>query len=677
MSTTGVQLFNAPQFGTTVSGPRRPGELTNALRALGRELWSDRVSFIGFLILLALVLTAVFAPLVAPFDPTAQSLRARLLPPFWLPRGTVAHLLGTDYLGRDVLSRLIYGSRASLGIGVSVVALAGSFGVVMGLVAGYLGGRTDSVIMRVIDTQIAFPGLLLALIILATIGPTPATVIVVLALNGWMVYARMTRGIVLSLRQMPFVEAAEMIGCRPRRVVFRHLLPNLTSPLLTLMMLEFARVVLAEASLSFLGLGVQPPASSWGLDVATGKAYIFNAWWLATFPGFAIALTVLAINLVASWARVTSDPQEREKRFARQLRALIRTNAAPRPAASAHASAGQNLLAMRDLVVHFHTRGGTLQAVRGLTLEVRPGEVLGIVGETGSGKSVTAQAIMGLINVPGEICGGDILWKGRSLLGPQGQSYARKIQGKEAAIIFQDPMTSLNPLLTVGTQIGEVLRHHLDLSGAAARTRTIELLSVVGITAPERRMAQYPHELSGGMCQRVMIAMALACEPELLIADEPTTALDVTIQSQTLDLLASLQASLGLAIILITHDLGVIARMCDRVAVMYGGRIVEEGATAALFERPLHPYTVGLLRSTPRLAAQKQRLESIEGTPPNLLSPPVGCCFAARCAWAEERCTGNDPPRILRTDGRSASCWLLEDAATDYVLSDSRPQSHA
>ena len=322
-------MFNAPQFGTTVSGPRRPGEVTNALRALGRELWSDRVSFIGFLILLVLVLTAVFAPLVAPFDPTAQSLRARLLPPFWLPRGTVAHLLGTDYLGRDVLSRLIYGSRASLGIGVSVVALAGSFGVVMGLVAGYVGGRTDSVIMRTIDTQIAFPGLLLALIILATIGPTPATVIVVLALNGWMVYARMTRGIVLSLRQMPFVDAAEMIGCRPRRVIFRHLLPNLTSPLLTLMMLEFARVVLAEASLSFLGLGVQPPASSWGLDVATGKAYIFNAWWLATFPGFAIALTVLAINLVASWARVTSDPQEREKRFARQLRALIGTNAAP------------------------------------------------------------------------------------------------------------------------------------------------------------------------------------------------------------------------------------------------------------------------------------------------------------------------------------------------------------
>jgi peptide/nickel transport system permease protein len=675
MSSADLQLLDAPQFGVTASEPRRHGDLRGALRTLGRELWSDRVSLIGFLILLGLVLTAIFAPVLAPFDPTTQSLRARLLPPFWLPRGTLAHLLGTDYLGRDVLSRLIYGSRASLGIGVSVVALAGSFGVVMGLIAGYLGGRSDSVIMRAIDTQIAFPGLLLALIILATIGPTPATLIVVLALNGWMVYARMTRGIVLSLRQMPFVEAAEMIGCRPRRVIFRHLLPNLISPLLTLMMLEFARVVLAEASLSFLGLGVQPPASSWGLDVATGKAYIFNAWWLATFPGFAIALTVLAINLLASWARVTSDPQEREKRFARQVRARIGASFAPKPLAPA--ASGASLLSIRNLAIRFHTRAGTLRAVRSLTLEVGRGEVVGIVGETGSGKSVTAQAVMGLINVPGEICGGDILWKGRSLLGAQGQRLARKIRGKEVAIIFQDPMTSLNPLLPIGTQIGEVLRHHLGLAGDAARTRTIELLSLVGLTAPERRISQYPHELSGGMCQRVMIAMALACEPELLIADEPTTALDVTIQSQILDLLASLQASLGLAIVLITHDLGVIARMCDRVAVMYGGRIVEEGSTVALFERPLHPYTVGLLRSTPRLAAQKERLESIEGAPPNLLRLPAGCCFAARCAWAEERCLKDDPPRIVTADGRRAACWLLQDATPGGALSQFGSQPHA
>jgi oligopeptide/dipeptide ABC transporter ATP-binding protein len=512
---------------------------------------------------------------------------------------------------------------------------------------------------------------LLSLIILATIGPTIATVIVVLALNGWMVYARMTRGIVLSLKQTPFVEAAELIGCRPARVLFRHLLPNLTSPLLTLMMLEFARVVLAEASLSFLGLGVQPPASSWGLDVATGKTYIFNAWWLVTFPGLAIALTVLAINLLASWARVTSDPQEREKRFARRIRARPSALLPRLPAAvgslppAAGSVATETLLDVCDLVVHFHTRGGTVQAVRGLDLDVRRGETVGIVGESGSGKSVTAQAVMGLVHVPGIIAGGDIRWKGGSLLNRAGRAYARRIRGKELAIVFQDPMTSLDPLFTVGGQIGEVLRHHLGITGAAARARTIELLRLVGITAPERRIDQYPHELSGGMRQRVMIAMALACEPELLIADEPTTALDVTIQSQILDLLASLREKLGLAIVLITHDLGVVARLCDRVVVMYGGRIVEEGRAADLFERPLHPYTAGLIRSTPRLADRRERLQSIDGAPPNLLTLPAGCAFAARCPLRHAPCSKDDPPLVAADDGRSAACWLLrpQDAA--------------
>ena len=303
----------------TIGG--RPHELFSALRGMGKELWQDKPGFIGLSIILAMILMAVSAPLIAPFDPAAQALRDRLLPPVWLEGGVWAHPLGTDNLGRDVLSRIIFGSRVSLIVGTGVVLVAGGFGVTMGLLAGYFGGRTDSFIMRWVDTQVAFPGLLLALIILAVIGPSVATIIIVLSLNGWMVYARITRGIVLSVRQTPYVEAAEMVGCRPGRVIFRHILPNLTSPLLTLAILEFARIVLAEAALSFLGLGVQPPATSWGLDVATGKEYMFRAWWLVTFPGLAIALIVLAINLLASWARVTSDPQEREKRFARQAAA--------------------------------------------------------------------------------------------------------------------------------------------------------------------------------------------------------------------------------------------------------------------------------------------------------------------------------------------------------------------
>ena len=294
-------------------------ELWQRLGGLGLELWRDKPGFIGMVMIALLLFMALAAPLLAPHNPASQDLRARLKPPVWTDKGTSNHLLGTDHLGRDVLSRVIYGSRVSLLVGTSVVLIGGTFGVVMGLFAGYLGGRTDNFIMRWIDTQVAFPGLLLALIILAVIGPSITTVIIVLSLNGWMVYGRMTRSAVLSVRQTEYVEAAEIVGCSGKRVIFRHILPNLTSPLLTLGILEFARIVLAEAALSFLGLGIQPPATSWGLDVATGRDYIFRAWWLVTMPGIAISITVLAINLVASWMRLISDPQEREKQFARQM----------------------------------------------------------------------------------------------------------------------------------------------------------------------------------------------------------------------------------------------------------------------------------------------------------------------------------------------------------------------
>jgi ABC-type dipeptide/oligopeptide/nickel transport system permease subunit len=290
------------------------------VKELIRELWRDKAGLIGVVFLVLLVLSAIFAGFIAPHDPGAQALGNRLRPPGWAEGGDWSHVLGTDALGRDVLSRIIHGSRISLIVGVSVVALAGVFGTTCGLISGYVGGRTDRVIMGVVDTQVAFPGLLLALIILAVVGPSITAIIVVLSFNGWMVYARMTRSTVLTVRETPYVEAAEMVGCRPRRVIFKHILPNLTAGLMTLGVLEFARIVLAEAALSFLGLGIQPPATSWGLDVANGRQYIFSAWWLVTFPGVAIAATVLAVNLVASWLRVISDPQEREKRFAGAVR---------------------------------------------------------------------------------------------------------------------------------------------------------------------------------------------------------------------------------------------------------------------------------------------------------------------------------------------------------------------
>ena len=285
-------------------------------RGVVADLWRDKFAFLAVLFLLVLVLAALFAPLVAPHDPAAQSLAGRLLPPGWSKGGDWSHPLGTDNLGRDVLSRVIHGSRVSLTVGLAVVLFSGLLGVGLGLLAGYRGGRLDAVVMRAVDTQTAFPGLLLALTILAALGPSVTTVIVVLGLNGWMVYARVARATVLSIKEMPYVEAAEVVGCRPRRVVLRHIFPNLVSPVMTLAILELARIVLTEATLSFLGVGIQPPDTSWGLDVAIGKDYVYSAWWLVTFPGLAIALTVLSVNLSASWLRVYTDPEERDKQFA-------------------------------------------------------------------------------------------------------------------------------------------------------------------------------------------------------------------------------------------------------------------------------------------------------------------------------------------------------------------------
>ncbi len=278
--------------------------------SLGRE-----PLVVAALVVLGVILgCALLGPWIAPWPPGAISLSARLVPPAWLSNGRPDHLLGTDQLGRDVLSRIIAGARVSMEVAGLVVVLGGAAGTAAGIVAGYAGGRWDALIMRVVDVQVAFPGLLLSMLMLAVIGPSLGTLVLVLAFSGWMVFARMARGVTLSLRHAPYVEAAVLLGCSPFRVLWRHLLPNLAVPLATLAVLEFAHMVLAEAALSFLGVGVQPPLTSWGLDVASGRNYVFRAWWLATFPGLAIALTVLSVNLVATWLRQISDPAEQERR---------------------------------------------------------------------------------------------------------------------------------------------------------------------------------------------------------------------------------------------------------------------------------------------------------------------------------------------------------------------------
>jgi len=318
------------------------------------------------------------------------------------------------------------------------------------------------------------------------------------------------------------------------------------------------------------------------------------------------------------------------------------------------------LLSVQNLKTSFMTRDGEVESVRGVSFDVQQGEVIGIVGESGSGKSITAKSILGLIQPPGVIKDGKVLFHGQDIR-QMSDSELRQIRGNRIAMIFQDPMTSLNPVKRVGSQMIEVIRRHQKLSKAESRQRAIELLREVGIPSPEQRIDQYPHEFSGGMRQRVMIAMALSCKPELLIADEPTTALDVTIQAQILALMKQLRDKTKTSILLITHDLGVVAQVCTRVIVMYGGMIMEEGTVEDIFERPSHPYTQGLLRSIPRVKeGQRERLVSIEGTPPNLLHPPSGCPFMERCPHAMDKCR-EMPPYFVPEEGHRSLCWLLSD----------------
>jgi oligopeptide/dipeptide ABC transporter ATP-binding protein len=323
------------------------------------------------------------------------------------------------------------------------------------------------------------------------------------------------------------------------------------------------------------------------------------------------------------------------------------------------------LLDVRNLRTHFHTSTGVVRAVDGVSWDVRKGETVALVGESGCGKSVSALSVMRLVSAPaGRIVGGEIIFKGRNLLALS-EEEMRRVRGREIGMIFQEPMTSLNPVLTIGRQLTETVETHLGMTSAQAQARAVELLSLVGIPDGARRLRQFPHQFSGGMRQRIMIAMALACDPALVLADEPTTALDVTIQAQILELMKSLSRRLGVAIMMITHNLGVVARYADRVNVMYAGKIVERATAREIYANPRHPYTLGLLRSVPRLdEPRRAKLQPIPGQPPDLSRLPAGCSFAPRCAYATDRCRQEEPALEPVTADHLSACWLAKDLPT-------------
>jgi peptide/nickel transport system permease protein len=575
-----------------------------------RELFDPRLLtrpsvLIGLLIVAVLLVCAVGAPWIAPYDPFASRPAQQFLPPVWADGGTTDHLLGTDQLGRDLASRMLYGARTSLAIAGAAVVLSGAFGAVVGLFAGYFRGPIETVIMRLADVQLAFPFILLALAILSvTETKSVLTMITVLAIADWVIHARVSRGRVLVERERDYVRAARALGSSHLRIAFRYILPTVLPTLLVIVLVEMAVLMVVEAILAFIGLGIDPPGLSWGTIMADGRTNIAVAPWMAMLPGMAIFLSVLGVNLVADGLSDVLNPRLRGG--GRIGEAKVReddqqTLEAPQQVTTTGTSNGaasdpDNLLVVDGLRVEFPGSDGSVVAVRDVGFELASGERLGIVGESGSGKSMTALSIIGLIEAPGRVTAGSIKFKNRELVGLPPRAM-NSIRGAEIAMIFQDPATSLNPTLTVAYQIAEVIARHQQVSRKVARRKAVESLELVNINDPQRVAGAYPFQLSGGMQQRVMIAMALSCDPDLLIADEPTTALDVTTQAQILSELDTLVQRLNTGIILITHDLGLIAEFTERTVVMQDGLVCEVDSTKEIVNDPKHPYTQSLLQA--------------------------------------------------------------------------------
>ena len=599
------------------------------------DFCESRLAVFGLFLVVISAFVALFAPWISPQNPfdiaSLDLLDAKVPPGTVSSDGKMVYWLGTDGQARDMLSAIFYGMRISLFVGAVSVVLALAIGVVVGLVAAYAGGRVDALLMRIVDLMLSFPAILVALILLSVLGKGIDKVLFALILVQWAYFARAARGAALVERNKEYVEAATCLALPPGRIVFRHMLPNCMPSLIVIATITLARAIALEATLSFLGVGVPVTQPSLGMLISNGFEFLLSgAYWISFFPGVALAIAIVGINLAGDHLRDVLNPQKSQM--------------------------SETGLQVRNLRTHFFTKEGVARAVDGVDFDVAPGEILGLVGESGSGKTVTGFSILGLIDPPGRIVeGSSIRFAGEELTTARPERL-RAIRGAEIAMIFQDPMMTLNPVLRVDTQMIETVQAHLKVSESEARARSRAVLVQVGIASPDERLRAYPHQFSGGMRQRVAIAIALLHKPRLIVADEPTTALDVTIQGQILFEMQRLCRESNTALIWITHDLAVVAGLADRIAVMYAGRIVEMGRTADIIERPMHPYTKGLIGSVPSQNTRGHPLAQIPGMTPSLLKLPAGCAFKARCPIAIAQC--NEMPALeAHRPAQFARCW--------------------
>ena len=620
------------------------------MMALARRIIRNRLAAFGAVVLMLIFVLSLFTPVLGLPDPNVIDTSNRFMLPF-----EGGHLLGADHLGRDILSRLLWGTRLSLMVGMAAALIAATAGSLIGIFAGFYGGRLDMMLMRSIDVLMAFPYILLALAIVAVLGPGLMNALIAVAVVNIPFFARNVRGATLAIAQSDFIAAARLSGRNTFSLLLFELLPNLVSVIIVAFSTTVGWMILETAGLSFLGLGSQPPQSDLGSMLGEGRAALITHPHTSLIPGMMIFAIVMGINLLGDGIRDALDPRLAKGALRRSQPITNIERDMPLPA-----SEEGGLLSVTGLKTDFHMGRKTIKAIREVSVYVSKGECLALVGESGSGKSVTALSLTGLVaSPPAVIAGGTIHFDGTDLLSLEFEQM-RNYRGSRIAYVFQDPNSSLHPLHNIGDQLIEAIKvHDAGILRHDLETRAIKLLNDVRIANPERVMESYPHELSGGMRQRIGIAMALANDPELIIADEPTTALDVTVQAQILHILNRLRRERGLALLFISHDMNVIAQISDRIAVMYAGQIVEAGPTKKVLGNPRHPYTKALLACSPQIGSGQGLPRAIKGSPPLLDDLPEGCAFAPRCEFAEHACRkGSIDIKLIR--GRSLRCIRSE-----------------
>lgn len=633
-----------------------------------RKLFQKPSTVIGSALTLIFLIIALIGPFIAPYTATETSSDVRAAP-------SLNHWFGTDHLGRDVFSRVLIGTQSILflaGVGTLLAVIIGTF---LGLLSGYWGGWFDEILMRFFDSLLAIPAMLFALLLLgvieaASVGTSRSflsnlSVLLVIAIVYIPIVARVVRSEVLSLKEKDFVEAARLRGESLLFILFREILPSVLPALSVEAALRFSYAIFLVASLGFLGIGVQPPMPNWGLMVNEARIFVSLAPWSLYFPVAAIAALVISVNLMADGLKnilqssVDIVPQR-----------LFQSSKKTR-ASKSQSHETDTVVEFQNVTVSYTQGKETLDAVRNINLTISPGQIYGLVGESGSGKSTLALALMRYLSANGNVTKGDIFFSGRHMWSLD-EKTLQSIWGSQMSLVPQNPMASLNPSIRVGGQITELLEKHLDLSQKKSAQLALDWLGKVNIPDPERVARSYPHQLSGGMQQRVLIAMALCTSPKFVVLDEPTTGLDVTTEAVMLDLLRDLIREQHTAALYISHDLGVVSQIADRVAVLYAGELVEDAATENLYQKPVHPYTVGLLNSVPTLGQSKREmmLHSMKGQIPSLRELPSGCVFTPRCPLAVNQCKQQRPALELinKSDSdRHIRCHRWDEIWTETI----------